>query len=442
MPSIPINEFKLRREQLLAKLADNSLVVMSAAKEVTRSRDTDYAFRQNSDFHYLTGFPEPDAWLILEKVGGVTKTSLICRVKDKTAEIWQGRRIGKDQAKQQYQFDYTASLDELESVLKTSLNNKDVLYWSQGDDESTDKQVFSLLAQLRSSARMGLTAPNKQIDVRPLIHEMRLYKSANEINVMKSAGEISAAAHCRAMRFSATQVKLNKPVFEYQLEAEIHHHFAMNNARFPAYGTIVGGGDNACILHYTENQDQIKPTDMVLIDAGCELEGYAADITRTFPVNGKFSPEQKVIYQLVLNAQQAVFSAIKPGVTLSELTSISVKVITSGLLELGILTGDINTVLTQNAHRAYYMHGLSHWLGLDVHDVGNYNIEGDARPLEAGMVFTVEPGIYIDADSNCDSKWHGIGVRIEDNIVITEDGFINLTDSVPKTVEEIESLMA
>jgi len=442
MPSIPFSEFKQRRAQLLAQLSDNCVVVMSAAKEVTRSRDTEYAFRQNSDFHYLTGFPEPDAWLILEKIDGVITSTLVCRIKDKTAEIWQGRRIGKVLAKQQYLFDNTASLDELDTVLKDKLNNKDVLYWAQGDDKSTDKQIFKLLAELRASARSGKIAPEQQIDVRPLIHEMRLFKSANEIAVMRQAGEISAAAHKRAMLFSAAQVKSGKDVTEYQLEAEIHHHFAMNKARYPAYGTIVGGGDNACILHYTENKDEINPDDLVLIDAGCELEGYAADITRTFPVSGKFSPEQKAIYQLVLNTQQAVFDAIKPGARLKDLTDLSVEVITQGLIDLGILQGELKTLIDQNAHRAFYMHGLSHWLGLDVHDVGLYNIDGEARPLKEGMVFTVEPGIYIDAESQCDPKWHGIGVRIEDNVVITQNGFENLTHPVPKTIEEIEGLMA
>jgi Xaa-Pro aminopeptidase len=442
MSSIPFSEFKQRRELLLEQLMDNSVVIIRAAKEVTRSRDTEYGFRQNSDFHYLTGFPEPDAYLILEKTNGANKTSLICRAKDKTAEIWQGRRIGKELAKQQYLFDHAASLDELDNILKNSLNDKDVLYWSQGEDEATDKQIYTCLATLRASTRIGLSAPDHQIDVRPLIHEMRLFKSDNEIAVMRHACEISAEAHKRAMLFSATQIKANKTVTEYQLEAEIHHHFAMHNARYPAYGTIVGGGDNACILHYTENKDEINPDDLVLIDAGCELEGYAADSTRTFPVRGQFSPEQKAIYQLVLDTQQAVFDAIKPGARLKDLTDLSVEVITQGLIDLGILQGELNTLIDQNAHRAFYMHGLSHWLGLDVHDVGLYNIDGEPRSLEAGMVFTVEPGIYIDADSDCERKWHGIGVRIEDNIVITQNGFENLTHSVPKSVSEIERLMS
>ncbi|GHB59163.1 Xaa-Pro aminopeptidase [Psychrosphaera saromensis] len=442
MNRIAFSEFKQRREQLLAQLSDNCVVVITAAKEVTRSRDTEYGFRQNSDFHYLTGFPEPDAWLILEKIGGVSKSTIVCRVKDKAAEIWQGRRIGKALAKQEYLFDESASLDELDQVLQNAVNDKQTLYWAQGEDFAVDETVFALLAQLRASVRKGLSAPDQQIDIRPLLHEMRLVKSASEIKVMQQACEISASAHTRAMLFSAQQIKQQHIVTEYQLEAEIHHHFAMHNARYPAYGTIVGSGDNACILHYTENKDPINPDDLVLIDAGCELQGYAADITRTFPVSGQFSPEQKAIYQLVLDTQQAVFTAIKPGATLKQLTDLSIEVITNGLIELGILHGELNTLIEEDAHRAYYMHGLSHWLGLDVHDVGLYNLNGEPRPLKEGMVFTVEPGIYIDAESECDPKWHGIGVRIEDNIVITQDGFENLTHAVPKTIEEIEKLMA
>ncbi len=443
MSMIPFSEFKQRRAKLLAQVADNSVIVVCAGKEVTRSRDTEYAFRQNSHFHYLTGFPEPDAWLILEKKGEITKASLVCREKDKVAEIWQGRRIGQVKAKSEYLIDEAYSLDQLDEVLNKALNHKTNLYWIQGQHPADDETILAQLAKLRASVRQGFGAPHCQIDVRPLIDEMRLFKSHNEINVMRKAGDISCKAHQRAMKFSAEQTHKQQVVTEYQLEAELHHQFAMNKARHPAYGTIVGSGENACILHYTENNADISPSDLVLIDAGCELEGYAADITRTFPAGGRFSPEQKAIYQLVLEAQLAVFEMIKPGVTLKQLTTESVKVITEGLVELGILSGKITELIEQDAHRAYYMHGLSHWLGLDVHDVGQYNdSNGEPRVLEPGMVFTVEPGVYIDSESNCDSKWHGIGVRIEDNIVVTKDGFENLTQAVPKTVEAIEQLMA
>ena len=435
-------EFAQRRIRFAETMVNNSVAVFPAAKELTRSRDTEFAFRQNSDFHYLTGFPEPDAWLIIEKSDDAVRSTLICRVKDKLAEIWHGRRIGKDAAKVDFLFDHTADETELHQELHNALNNKQTLYWAQGEFAEADNRVFDLLTELRSAPKKGWNAPTDIIDPRPVVHNMRLIKSQAEIEVMRQAGVISANAHKRAMKFSASQIAAGKTVTEYQLEAEIHHEFAMNGARHPAYGTIVGSGENACILHYTENESDINPADLVLIDAGCELQGYAADITRTFPAGGKFSQEQKAIYQLVLSTQEQVLESIKPGTNLKALTDLSVKLITEGLVELGILSGDVDKLIADNAHRAYYMHGLAHWLGLDVHDVGDYNQKGAQRALEPGMVFTVEPGIYIDSNSDCDPKWHGIGVRIEDNILITEDGSENLTVSVPKSVAEIEALMS
>lgn len=436
------SEFVARRLRFLAQMEENSVAIFAANKELTRSNDTEYPFRQNSDFQYLTGFPEPDAWLVLEKTSKGVTTSLICRVKDKLSEIWHGRRIGKERAKTDFEFDQTFDDKQLNSALFDAVNQKDILYWGQGTDSDNDDRIFALLSELRTGPKKGWAAPTQIFDTRPIIHEMRLFKSPAEIAVMKHAGEISAAAHKRAMVFAANQVRSKQPLNEYHLEAEIHHEFAMNGAKHPAYGTIVGGGENACILHYTENNADINPSDMVLIDAGCELQGYAADITRTYPVSGVFSKEQKVIYELVLKSQLAVLKQIKPGATLKALTELSVKVITEGLVELGILKGDVDELIANSAHRAFYMHGLSHWLGLDVHDVGQYEQAGNARPLQAGMVFTVEPGIYIDGEADCDPKWHGIGVRIEDNIVITEQGFENLTEAAPKTVSEIEQLMA
>ncbi|MDO6720778.1 Xaa-Pro aminopeptidase [Psychrosphaera sp. 1_MG-2023] len=438
---IPNSEFVTRRNRLLAQMAPNSVAIIPAANELTRSNDTEFPFRQNSDFQYLTNFPEPDAWLVLEKSLDTTSSTLVCRVKDKVAEIWQGRRIGAEVAKQQFEFDETFDESKLHSVLFTAINNTTILYWPQGESEANDKRIFDLLNELRTGPKKGWNAPTQISDPRPLIHEMRLFKSADEITVMKRAGVISSTAHKRAMLFAANLHKLKQPVTEFQLEAEIHHEFAMSGAKHPAYGTIVGGGENACILHYTENQDVIESGSLVLIDAGCELQGYAADITRTFPVSGKFSPEQKALYQLVLNTQVEVINNIKPGTTLKALTELSVRLITQGLVELNILEGDVTQLISHNAHRAFYMHGLAHWLGLDVHDVGDYNQAGAQRPLQAGMVFTVEPGIYIDSEANCEPKWHGIGIRIEDNILITETGYENLTITAPKSVEEIEALM-
>jgi len=438
---IPNSEFVSRRDRFIAQMENNSVAILPAAQELTRSRDTEFPFRQNSDFWYLSGFPEPDAWLILEKTEKEVSSKLVCRVKDKTAEIWQGRRIGKDMAKEQFEYDQTFDETELHTALFDAVNNKTTLYWAQGENSDADDRIWSLLSELRTGPKKGWNAPTQILDLRPLVHHMRLFKSAKEIEVMSRAGQISADAHKRVMNFSSKHIASGEVLNEYHLEAEIHHHFAMNGARHPAYGTIVGSGENACILHYTENDDVVNAEELVLIDAGCELEGYAADITRTFPAGGKFNTEQRAIYDLVLSAQEAVLDNIKPGTSLKALTDISVRHIIKGLVELGILVGDVEVLVKEQAHKAYYMHGLAHWIGLDVHDVGDYNQAGAERPLQAGMVFTVEPGIYIDSSSDCDSKWHGIGVRIEDNILITDTGYVNLTEGVPKSVADIESLM-
>ncbi len=438
--TVPVTEFINRRNALAAQMKDYSVAIFPAAQELTRSRDTEFSFRQNSDFHYLCGFPEPDAYLIIEKEDGITATTLVCRVKDKSAEIWHGRRIGKEQAVEQFMVDRAFDTTELNETIKNAINGKTSLYFAQGEYDYADELIFNTLHTLRMGPKKGWSAPTEILDVRNIVHNQRLFKSEAEIAIMRRAGKISAEAHQRAMQFSAQQIKQGLPVFEYQLEAEIHHHFAMNGARHPAYGTIVGGGENACILHYTENQDEVKPGDLVLIDSGCELEGYAADITRTWPVNGKFSEEQKAVYNVVLEAQLAVLDAISKEASLKSITNVSIRKVTEGLVKLGILKGDIDELIHNNAHRAFYMHGCSHWIGLDVHDVGDYNQAGAQRKLEPGMVFTIEPGIYIDSEADCDSKWHGIGVRIEDDILITEDGYENLTIDVPKTVDEIEAL--
>jgi Xaa-Pro aminopeptidase len=439
---ISVDEYRQRRKAVLEKMADNSIAIIPASTELRRSRDTEFPFRQDSDFHYLTGFPEPDAFLVLEKSSGETQSTLICRIKDKQAEIWQGRRIGKVAAKEQFGFDNTYELDEIDSQLLERMNRKEVLYFAQGEYDAVDRLILDKMNELRSKPKLGYKEPGQWLDIRNVIHNMRLIKSKSEQVLMARAGRISADAHKRAMKFAAKQRKDGELLTEWQLEAEIHHEFAMQGAKHPAYGTIVGAGENACILHYTENCDDVKQGDLILIDSGCELEGYAADITRTFPANGKFSDEQKAIYQIVLDAQLAVLDAIGPNACLKSINEISIRVITEGLVQLGILEGNTDELIKKNAHRAYYMHGLGHWLGLDVHDVGDYNQAGAQRSFEPGMVFTIEPGIYIDSDSNCDPKWHGIGVRIEDNILITKTGYENLTASVPKTIEDIEALMA
>ncbi len=432
--NITKEEYLARQHQLLAQMKHNSVAVIPAAKEITRSRDTEFPFRQDSDFFYLTGFNEPDAMLVLIK-GEEQKSVIYVRAKDKTAEIWHGRRMGAEAAVTQLPVDEAYTLAELDQGLIDAVNQKSTLYFGQGVYKDIDEQIFTLLNTLRGAPKKGYRAPEVIRDVRTLVHEMRLFKSPAEQTIMRRAGEISADAHKRAMRFA-------KPgATEYQLEAELHHHYAMNGARYPAYGTIVGSGDNATILHYTENESPLKDGNLVLIDSGCELEGYAADITRTFPVNGTFSDAQKAVYNVVLKAQYAALDLVKPGNTLAQAAQVVNRVLTEGLIDLGLLEGNLEELLESQAYRAFYMHGLGHWLGLDVHDVGEYKQDEKDRPFEPGMVLTIEPGLYISEDAPVAEQYRGIGIRIEDDVLVTENGHENLTASVPKEIAEIEALM-
>ena len=430
-------EFLTRQKHLLEKMQPNSICLVPASNIVTRSRDTEYPFRQDSYFQYLCAFPEPEAWLVLSNHQEYTKglCVLFCLDKDPAMEIWHGRRAGPSQAKQQYPINLAFALDELDEQLLDLIDGHQNIYFAQGHNHDADDLVFSLLQALRDAPKQSKQAPCSLIDVRIILDEMRLIKSANEIEMMRQAASIATQAHIRAMKF----VEAGKN--EYHLEAEIHHEFAMQGAKYPAYGTIVGAGDNACILHYTENNQDLKFGDLVLIDAGCEWQGYASDITRTFPVSGTFSTEQKQLYQLVLNAQVAAFDMIKPNNTIKQASDVAIAVITQGLIDLGILKGELANNIEQQTYRKFYMHGLSHWLGLDVHDVGHYKMDGQDRPLKPGMVLTVEPGIYIAPDADVDSKWCGIGIRIEDNLLITQSGHENLTLAAPKKISDIEALM-
>lgn len=432
------SEFLARRADLLNKMLPNSICLIPASQLVTRSRDTEYPFRQDSDFWYLTGFPEPDALLLLsnsdDNDGAVSV--LFCLPKNKLAEIWHGRRIGPQGAIEKYGFDEAYELDQANEALVALMDGHDHVYFAQGQNPGCDDLVFETLNTLRNAPKQSKIAPHSICDVRPIIHEMRLFKSEAELAVMAKAGKISAQAHSRAMKFC------RPGQFEYQLEAELHHEFLMQGARQPAYGTIVGSGENSCILHYTENGDEMADGTLVLIDSGAELDGYAADITRTFPVNGSFSEPQKQLYQLVLDAQLQSMEHLKPGNTLKEATDVAVRVITEGLINLDILSGDVEQNIKDMTYRDYFMHGLGHWLGLDVHDAGDYKVNGQDRPLEPGMVLTVEPGIYVSPDAEVDQKWQGIGIRIEDNVVITDSGHENLTSDVVKSIDEIEALMS
>ncbi|MFC3200529.1 Xaa-Pro aminopeptidase [Alteromonas oceani] len=434
---VTVKQFRQCQTRLLRQLPPSSVLVLPAAQLVTRSRDTEYVFRQNSDFWYLTGFNEPDAWLLLsnhERYAGDYR-ALVCQAKDPQLEIWHGKRLGPEQALETFKLDEAYPTDVLPEVLAEWLEGHQQVFFPQGEFAFADEAVFAVLDTLRKTPKQNL-APTALVDCRPLIHEMRLLKSREEIAVMTLAAEISARAHRRAMQFASPGC------YEYQLEAELHHEFAMAGARQPAYGTIVGGGENACILHYTENNQQIADGSLILIDAGAEFHGYAADITRTFPVNGKFTAAQARVYQLVLDAQLAALAQLKAGVTLPAVTEVVIEVICRGLCELGLLRESPEQALASKSWRRFFMHGLGHYLGLDVHDVGDYLLDGQPRVLADGMVITVEPGVYIPVEDDIPEPYRGIGIRIEDNIVITREGYQMLTGDVPKTIAEIEALMA
>ena len=438
---LPVTEFIQRRNTFFEKMPDNSIALFSAGVEVTRSNDTEYPFCQNKNFYYLTGFNEPDALLLLVK-SDENNTILFSRPKDALQEIWHGRRIGQVNAVNEYGVDHCYTLDQIEEFVPNYFNNKEaVLYCVAADkNEVFDTQVFTWISKVKSQSRMGVCVPKKIVDCSDIVHEMRLIKSERELSIMRKVNQLSGVAHQRAMKMSKVGV------FEYQIEAELLHEFSINGARHPAYGSIVAGGDNGNILHYTDNTDTLKNNELLLIDAGGELAGYAADITRTFPINGVFTEAQQLIYQLVLDSQKLAIEAIKPKNTLANLNKITCDFLTEGLYKLGILQGNLEALIKEKACKKYFIHGLGHWLGLDVHDVGDYQSNENReqmRKFEPGMVMTIEPGLYIPLhDKSVEAKWRGIAIRIEDNILVTKVGYENLTTTAPKTVAEIELLMA
>ena len=435
--AIPKQEYVRRRKALMSMMESNSIAIVPAAREKNRSRDTFHPFRQDSDFLYLCGFTEPEAVLILIPDRDHGEFVLFCRERDKEREIWDGYRAGPEGACRDFGADDAFPIDDIDEILPGLIEGRERVYYTMGKDAGFDQHLMDWVNRIRAKVRSGATPPGEFLDLDHLLHDMRLYKSAAEVRVMEAAAKISAEAHKRAMQ-------LCKPgMFEYQLEAEILHQCASHGARFQAYNPIVGSGNNACILHYVENGDKLKDGDLVLIDAGCEFQSYASDITRTFPVNGKFSREQKAIYNVVLAAQLAAIKSVKPGNHWNAPHDVSVKVITEGLVELGLLRGRVNKLIEQEKYRDFYMHRIGHWLGMDVHDVGDYKVGGEWRVLEPGMVMTIEPGIYVAQDNeNVAKKWRGIGIRIEDDVLVTKDGCTVLTKDVPKTIREIESIMA
>ena len=430
-------EYSARRKEIMSLMHSNSIAIISAAPEKVRSRDTHYPYKQNVNLSYLCGFPEPDSVLVLIPGRAQGEMVLFCRDKDPLRETWDGYREGPEGAVSNFGADDAFPIADIDDILPNLIEGKDRLYYAIGKDPEFDRHLMDWVNHVRNQRGNGALPPGEFVDLDHFINEMRLFKTAGELKIMRKAAEISVSAHSRAM-------KASKPgLFEYQLQAEIEHEFAVHGSAGAAYTSIVGGGKNGCILHYIENRDALKGGDLVLIDAGCEYQNYAADITRTFPVNGKFSDEQAAIYDIVLQAQTDAIAVISPGIEYNKTNEATVLAITQGLVDLGILHGDVDELIASEAHREFYMHGAGHWLGMDVHDVGDYKIDGQWRVYEPGMVVTIEPGIYIaPGNPNVDKKWHGIAVRIEDDIVVTKDGNENITAGVPKKRDEIEALMA
>jgi len=437
MTRIPKSEYARRRKALMAEMEPNSIAILPAAPMYIRNRDVEHIYRQDSDFQYLSGFPEPEAVIALIPGREHGEYVLFCRERDPARELWDGLRAGQDGAISEYGADDAFPIGDIDDILPGLIEGRSRVYYAIGSNQEFDHRLMEWINTIRSKARQGAQPPNEFVALDHLLHDLRLYKSANEVKVMKHAAEISARAHIRAMQASRSGL------FEYHLEAELDYEFRKGGSKMPAYGSIVAAGKNACILHYRENDAVLRDGDLVLIDAGCEIDCYASDITRTFPVSGRFSPEQKAIYELVLAANEEAFKHIAPGKHWNEAHEATVRVITAGLVELGLLQGRVDELIVAEAYKPFYMHRAGHWLGMDVHDVGDYKVGGEWRVLEPGMAMTVEPGIYIAADNqDVAKKWRGIGVRIEDDVVVTRTGCEILTGGVPKAVAEIEALMA
>ncbi|MFP5427415.1 MAG: Xaa-Pro aminopeptidase [Gammaproteobacteria bacterium] len=437
MSHIPKAEYARRRKALMAQMVPNSIAILPAAAVAIRNRDVEHVYRQDSDFQYLSGFPEPEAVIALIPGREHGAYVLFCRERNPERELWDGLRAGQEGAVRDFGADDAFPITDIDEILPGLIEGRDRVYTAMGSNPEFDRRLMDWINVIRSKARLGAQPPNEFVALDHLLHDMRLYKSAAEVKVMRAAADISARAHVRAMQASRAGL------YEYSLEAELDYEFRKGGAKMPAYGSIVAAGRNGCILHYQQNDALLKDGDLVLIDAGCEIDCYASDITRTFPVSGRFTPEQKAIYELVLKAQAAAFAEIAPGKHWNHAHEATVRVITEGLVELGLLKGEVQALIDAEAHRAFYMHRAGHWLGMDVHDVGEYKVGGQWRVLEPGMALTVEPGIYIAADNqDVPKKWRGIGIRIEDDVVVTKQGCEILTSGVPRTVAEIEALMA
>ncbi|HET6332329.1 MAG TPA: aminopeptidase P N-terminal domain-containing protein [Polyangiales bacterium] len=432
---VPKSEFEERRRRFF-EAAGSGVAIFASTPVAVRNNDVEHEYRQDSDLYYLTGFDEPQSVLLLTTEHPEHRVVLFVRPHDKDRETWDGPRAGLEGAKADFGAEAAYPIAELAKQLPEYLKDVHRLHYRIGADRAFDSVVLDAIAEVKRKARTGVSAPREIVDPSVVVHEMRLRKSATEIDVMCKAAAITAEAHAAAMQ-------LARPGrYEYEVEAEIMRVFRARGAERPAYGSIVGSGPNATILHHRRNDRRMQEGDLLLIDAGAEYGYYACDVTRTFPVSGSFSPEQRALYQIVLDAQKAAIESVRPGVTVPHVHAAAVDVLVAGLVDVGILEGPASQALESESYKPYYMHRTSHWLGMDVHDVGDYHVHRRPRLLEPGFVLTVEPGLYIAAGSPCDPKWHGIGIRIEDDVLVTDLAHRVLTDSIPKSVEDVERILA
>ena len=429
-------EFARRRRDVMNEMQEDSIAILPAAPVRSRNRDVEFPYRQDSDFYYLTGYDEPDAVAVLIPDREQGEFILFCRERNPEMEIWNGRRSGLEGACSEYGADDAFPIGDIDDILPGLLENQSCVYYAMGYYPEFDQRMIGWVNRVRTRSRAGVSSPVEFVALDHLLHEMRLVKSRAEVKAMKKAAEISAKAHRRAM-------KACRPgMTEYQIEAELVHEFARHGSRHTAYPSIVAAGANACVLHYTSNSDTLREGELLLIDAGAEHDYYASDITRTFPISGKFSRSQRALYELVLEAQLAAIEAVQPGNHWNEPHEAAVRVLAEGLVSLGLLKGRPSNVIKKEHYRKFYMHRTGHWLGMDVHDVGDYKIGGEWRVLEPGMVMTVEPGLYVCAGiKSVPRKWWNTGIRIEDDVLVTRSGHEVLTADVPKDVAEIEALV-
>ncbi len=434
---IGLSDYARRRKELMALMEPGSIAILPGADFKVRNNDVEYAFRQNSDFHYLTGFDESDAVFVLIPGRSHGEAILFCRERDAEHERWHGRVTGPERAMQLYGMDDAFPIADIDDILPGLIEGRSKLYYAMGVEADFDRQVINWVRAITANGEPGAEPPGELVQLEQYLHELGLFKQPAEVELLKLAAAATANGHLRVMR------SIEAGMMEYEVDAELQYGFASMGARFTAYPSIVGGGTNACVLHYISNEDVLRDGDLVLIDAGGEYECYAADVTRTIPVNGRYTEHQARVYNIVLQAQEAAIRMIAPGNTWNQPHEAAVRVITQGLLDLGVLEGDLNSLIEQMAYLPYFMHKTGHWLGLDVHDVGDYQVNGQPRVFEDGMVTTVEPGLYFDEQMiEVPEQYRGIGIRIEDNVLVTRTGHLVLTDEIPRSIIDVEAEMS